>query len=98
MKKVDVIINPRFGKPFEHEYLVMVNGREVASHSVKDTAEQHKIKILTPIKPPMYKGKQLLIIIAVISFLFASCASTGPAMKRDCRGTWHTKQKGGFYL
>lgn len=39
-----------------------------------------------------------IILFALIALLFASCASSGPMYKKDCRGNWHTKQKGGFYL
>lgn len=57
MKKVQIIENK--GNPNELKWLVVVDGKIVASHNVKETSEQHKEKILTPIRPAMYKGKIL---------------------------------------
>ncbi|HEX7905993.1 MAG TPA: hypothetical protein VF487_19105 [Chitinophagaceae bacterium] len=33
-------------------------------------------------------------VVAIVLFMLSSCAAT----KRDCNGTKHYKQKGGFYL
>lgn len=57
MKQVQVIENK--GNVSELKWLVVVDGKIVASHNVKETSEQHKEKILTPIRPAMYKGKIL---------------------------------------
>lgn len=48
--------------------------------------------------PNLFKSmKRLLLCLAIIAtmlFVFSSCAAT----KRDCQGTKHYKQKGGFYM
>lgn len=35
-----------------------------------------------------------LSVLAVVAFVFSSCAAT----KKDCRGVKHYKQPGGFYM
>jgi hypothetical protein len=43
-----------------------------------------------------------LMLISFIAFLLlcllSSCTGERAVMKKDCKGNWHTKQKGGFYL
>lgn len=52
---------------------------------------------MTKKKQPPYNNRlSILFWISVIVGLmaFSSCAT----YKKDCRGNWHTKQRGGFYL
>jgi len=62
MKK-DVAIRERINQQNKFDahlkWMVIVSGVEIAAHAVKETAEKHKTKILTPIAPAMYKGKKL---------------------------------------
>lgn len=41
---------------------------------------------------------KILAALAMIAMILLSTSCATPRYKKDCRGNYHTKQKGGFYL
>jgi hypothetical protein len=58
-KKKNVVVKTSRRK-VHLKYLVYSDGVLVGEHAVKETAEKHKQKILSPLKPPTYKGRKLI--------------------------------------
>lgn len=54
------IVEIRMGSHSHLKWDVVCNGKIVASHAERETAEIHKEEILTPLPQPQYKGKKLI--------------------------------------